>query len=114
MPVRYFECPECGAMTRTLKRVKPTCVHAETAKSYPMEEVLVAPELKFQEYKDHVAKEKGKAQLKDQDRILRERTRSHSREHEMHDLVQSNDREEAVRNQWINEDGSVRKKIDDK
>lgn len=113
MPVRYYECPVCRKMVRTMKKEVPKCNHGEEAIAISMQEVLVAPELKFQEYKDHIAKEKGRPQLKNQQRILRERTRNHSRDYEMHDLIQSNDPDEAKKNQWVNEDGSVRKKIDD-
>ena len=112
--VRIFNCLKCRNQSRTLKKAEDwKCRHCGTTAKKNFEEVLTAPNSKFMEPKDEVAKAKGKSQLKNQQKILRERTRNWSRENETHDLIQKNPEEEAVKNQWINADGSPRKKIDD-
>jgi hypothetical protein len=59
-------------------------------------------------------KERGKSQIKDQQKILKEKARGHSRDVEMTDLIEANPMDEAVKNGWVREDGKPRKKIDDK
>ena len=106
MPLKDFKCKKCGEVKKTFKPSPEHCGQA-------MEKLLVAPEAKFLEPRGTEAKDKGRSVLKDQNKILKERTRNWSRDNEMHDLVQKNDMKEAVKNQWVNADGTVRKKIDD-
>ena len=76
-----------------------------------MHELVNSPTTKFMEPID---KEAGKSQMKDQKKILLERARNHSRDVEMHDLIQMNPQEVAKQNKWIKEDGTKRKSIDEK
>lgn len=108
MPLRTFKCPVCGEIIKTLKKEIP--MHCDTA----AEQVLAAPSTRFNEYRDPENKEKGKSQLKDLQKILKERARNHSRDNDLHDLVQTNNDDVSKMNKWIKEDGTVRKKIDDK
>lgn len=71
---------------------------------------LEAPQAKFMEPRD---KAKGKSVLKDQNKLLKERSRNHSRDQELDELITMNSKDLAVKNKWVNEDGRKRKKIDD-
>ena len=112
MPVRYYECQnvECGITFRSMKD-KPKCPECETT---ILKKLLKAPQAKFLEKLDP---EKNKSRLKDSDKILKERSRNHSRDNDLMDLVQMNEGDKAIQNQWLveNSDGSLRKrkKIDD-
>lgn len=75
-----------------------------------MDEVFQAPQAKMLE---PVSKFKGKSQLKDQQKILRARTRNHARDHDLEDLITTNSKEVVKKNKWVNSDGRKRRKIDD-
>lgn len=75
-----------------------------------MKKVMAPPGTKFMEKKDP---EKGKSVLKDQEKILKERARSFSRENELDDMIQSNTNDVAKRQGWLNAEGKKRKKVDD-
>jgi hypothetical protein len=72
---------------------------------------MTAPTTKFMEKTDP---EKGKSVLVGQTAILKERARNHSRDVELDDLIQNNERELAHQNGWLKSDGTRRKAIDDK
>lgn len=117
MPLRLFECPVCGYQRESFKK-EPKCNHNQEEEGTPvplaaMKEVLVAPNAKFMEPRDPDAKERGKSVPKDFNKIVKERARSHARDNELHDLIQTNNDGQAIRNQWMNEKGQKRKKIDD-
>lgn len=57
--------------------------------------------------------ERGKSVMVNQMKILRERARSHSRDVEMDDLIQNNEKQVGFQNGWVKKDGTRRKKIDD-
>ena len=106
MAVNYFKCIKCGEVIRSMKKDPSHCDSI-------MERILVAPQVKFEEYSDHVAKEKGKKQLKDQKKMLLERARNHSRDNDLDDLIQQNNDGIAIKNQWMDENGKKRRKIED-
>lgn len=103
MPLRWWRCPRCKEEYRT-KRETP--LHCDT----PSESLITAPQTKFMEKTDP---EKGKSALVGQQKILKERARSYSRDHELDDLIQKNPKNDAVINNWVNKDGIQRKKVDD-
>lgn len=105
MPLRTWRCPECGLEFQTKTKAPTHCgdVAAEL--------VLTAPKTKFMEKVDQ---ERNKSNVVGQQAVLKERARKHSRDNETHDLIQNNDRETALKNEWLKEDGSIRKAIDDK
>lgn len=72
---------------------------------------MTAPGTKFMEKQDA---DRGKSAMIGQEKILKERARKHSRDVEMHDLVQKNERDLAHQNGWLNDNGTIRKAIDDK
>ena len=103
MPLRLFECPECGIQFKT-KQSHP--MHCDAV----AEPVMSAPDVKFMEKMDA---EKGRSQMIGQQQILKERSRKHSRDVEMHDLIQNNETELSFQNGWLNKDGKKRTGIDD-
>lgn len=103
MPIRTFQCQSCKKQFRS-KQEQPR--HCEM----PADNVLVAPQTKFMEV-THA--DKGISRMVNQDKMLKSRARSHSRDVEMNDLIENNPREEAIKNGWIREDGQTRKAIDD-
>ena len=104
MPLRLFECTECGMQFKT-KKPKP--LHCEV-EAMPL---MTVPGTKFMEKQDQ---DKNRSAMVGQENILRERARKHSRDVEMDDLIQKNERELAHQNGWINEKGTRRTAIDDK
>lgn len=103
MAIKTWKCVVCGEEFRS-KHKKPHC-DQEPA------ELLTAPQVNFFEKTD---KNTGKSALVNQEKILKERARAHSRDHDLHDLIQLNPKDDATKNHWINENGTVRRKIDDK
>jgi len=71
---------------------------------------LSAPNAKMLEPRN---KEKGLSVLKDQNKILKSRSRNHARDVELDELITTNDEKYVKQNQWIREDGRKRRKIDD-
>lgn len=117
MPIRHFKCQVCGYERDSFKP-SPKCNHNQEEEGSPlplaaMEEVITAPSAKLLEPRDSVAKEMGKSVMKDQNKILKARSRNHARDNEISELVATNDKNIAKANRWINEKGQVRKKIDD-
>ncbi len=105
MPIRTWECPECGVQFNT-KATSPA--HCGDVAALP---ILTAPTTKFMEKMDS---EKGTSALVGQTAILKERARNHSRDVEMGDLIENNERELAYQNGWLTKSGLRRKAIDDK
>lgn len=103
MALKKWKCQKCKQETETFKNAP---VHCEL----PMQLELEAPQAKFMEPRD---KAKGKSVLKDQNKLLKERSRNHSRDQELDELITMNSKDLAVKNKWVNEDGRKRKKIDD-
>lgn len=103
MRFKWFKCLKCEKEYRT-RNPNPTCCEVGS------KALIKAPETTFKEYQDE---HRGKKRLVNQEQILRERARKHVRQHELHDLVQMNPPEEAIKNNWIKADGTTRKAIDD-
>lgn len=121
MPLKIFECPVCGDTKRTLKNETPICQHFSGVdeeyyrsigcpNASEMVETIQAPEAKMLETVD---KENGKTRLKDQMKILKERSRIHARDYEADDLIQKNKDNGIERIGFLKSDGTKRTKIDD-
>ncbi len=115
MPLRIFECPTCGHILKTLKdpgALPYSCGHGkdDDEARTPMEEIISAPDSKMMETID---KEHGKSRLKDQQKILRERSRNHARDYEADELIQLNKANGIERSGFLNKNGKKRGKIDD-
>lgn len=117
MPLKIYKCETCGHVVRTLKNLAmpPQCAHGkenpDLDKDYEyMEELFEAPEAKMLETID---KETGKTRLKDQMKILKERSRIHARDYEADDLIQKNKENGIERIGFLKSDGTKRTKIDD-
>ena len=106
MPIHYFKCLKCNREFRSLQEF-PVCCKLKAKKQ------LTAPKSKFLEARDPEAKERGKSQLKGHDSLIRERARNYKRDHELHDYIQLNEKDDAKKYGWLNENGRKRKKIDD-
>lgn len=106
MPLFNYRCSGCGSERETFKKSPQCCGQS-------MQKLLSKPSVKFMEPRGPEAKERGKSVLKNQDRILRERTRNHNRDVDMHGLIQSNPPEVSQQSGWLNEKGEKRRKIDD-
>jgi len=117
MPLQRYRCELCGYERDSFKK-EPKCNHNQDEEGMPhpltvMKKILVAPDTKFLEPRDPTAKEKGRSVEKGQNAVLKARSRNHARDVEMEDLIQTNDKKEALRNKWIDAKGNKRKKIDD-
>jgi hypothetical protein len=118
MPVKIYECPECGQQKQTLKREIPKCAHerwdAERDCAFTLEcemvEVITAPNSKMMETTDEF---RGKSKPKNQNKILKERTRNYARDHEADEMIALNNKNSLQRSGFLNKDGKRRKKIDD-
>lgn len=121
MPLRLYKCPECGYEQKRMDKksepkLPPYCkrCYTQDEKEVRTKRVIGAPQAKFMEKVDAF---KNKSNMKDQQKILLERSREHSRDHGLDDLIQTNEADLAKKNQWLveNSDGSLRKrkKIDD-
>lgn len=105
MPFRTWRCPECGLDFKTKAKYPSHCGDVQA------EMVITVPTTKFMEMTDP---EKGKSVLVGQTAILKERARNHSRDIELDDLIQSNEKDLAFQNGWLKKDGTRRRAIDDK
>jgi hypothetical protein len=77
------------------------------------DEVLVAPNQKFMESTDSFH---GKSRLKNSNKILRERARNYSRDHDIDENIQinkANGLDENVAKNLLNKNGRRRTKMDD-
>lgn len=109
MPLRMWTCKKCKVDLTTFNK-SPICEGCDKE----METVLQAPKAKFME-KTSVSK--NTSNMKGQQKELLERSRNHSRDHGLDDLIQENEIKVAKDNKWLveNSNGSLRKrrKIDD-
>ncbi len=110
MPLFSYQCKECEEVKETFKK-NPTCEC--TGSEVAMEKFLSAPGLKMMEPRGPEAKERGKSVLKNQNKMLRERTRNHSRDCDLNDLIQTNAPEVVEAAGWLNSNRTKRRKIDD-
>lgn len=102
MPVRYYKNQDTGEEKQSLKKLKA-----------PWKEVIKAPNHKFMVTAN---KATGKSKLKDQDKLLRTRSRNYARDVEIDDNIQfnkANGLEGSVRRNLLNSKGEKRRKIDD-
>ena len=105
MAFKIHKCPICGLEFKT-KKSEVFCSCGELC-----EIQLSAPQTKFMEKVDPNS---DKSALVNQQKILKERARAHSRDNELDVLIQSNPADDAVKNSWVGKDGSKRKKMEDK
>lgn len=103
MALKYFRNIISGEVIRSLKPMDLEL----------FEEVLVAPNQKFM---ISANSEKGTSKIKDQDKMLKARSRNFSRDHEIDDNIQINKLNKLdaqVATNLLNRDGRKRRKIDD-
>ena len=121
MALRVFRCPICQQEVRTLKATAPVCLHFSGSdeaefrslgcpEPCEMEVQLQAPETKFMETTNP---ERGKSKLKNQHKILLERSRTYARDYEADELIQRNRDNGIDRSGFLRKDGKKRGKIDD-
>lgn len=103
MALRYWKCNKCGEVISTFSKDP---VHCEEV----MRLQLSAPNAKFMEPRH---KGKGKSVLKDQNKILKARSREHIRDFELDELIANNSLDMAKKNKWITDKGRKRNRIDD-
>lgn len=103
MPLRDYKCSVCDETFKSFKSAPEHC-------NMPAGKLLSAPQSKFMEPTN---KEKGYSKLRDQDKIVKARSRNHSRDHEIHDIIQGGQMEKARAIHWIKANGQTRGKIDD-
>jgi len=103
MALRHWKCRKCKTEFRSFKDTPLHC-------GVSSELVLKTPNAKILE---PVNKYKGKSNLKDQQKILKKRSREHARDFEINDYIATSSKEQVIKNKWINPDGQKRRKIDD-
>lgn len=102
MALKYYKHKDTGEEKRSLKELYD-----------PWEEILVAPN---QKYMVAANKGAGTSKLKDSTKILTERARNHSRDHDIDGNIQlnrANGLDASVKANLLNEKGERRRKIDD-
>lgn len=104
MALRYFKNRESGEVKRSLRNdnLGPE-----------WEEIVVAPNQKFMITAN---KATGTSKLKDATKVLTERARNHSRDHDLDNNIQLNEMnglKASVKVNLLNEKGERRRKIDD-
>ena len=108
MPLNYFFCKKCKKRYRAFTKTKKCECGLEA------ERVINAPGTSF--YAPHCAESKmvGRSSvLKGVKEDLKERSNEDNRQN-MDDFIQNNPMEVSERNQWVNEKGQTRKKVEDK
>ena len=114
--LRYYKCDLCGHIRETLRNKIPKCNHNQCEEGIPiplkeMKEVIKSPSGKFM---IPANKATGRSKLKDMDKTLKERARNHSRDTLLDDNIQLNkDNKFGVSQNFLNEKGEKRRKIDD-
>lgn len=102
MPLRIFRNKETEEIYKTLKNKHP---------GDGWEEVIQAPGGKFMVKAN---KSTNRSKLKDMDKIMKERARNHSRDTDLDENIQINkDNKLGVSQNFLNEKGERRRKIDD-
>lgn len=102
MALKYYKHKETGEEKRSLKALES-----------PWEEILSAPNQKFMVMAN---KGTGTSKLKDSTKILTERARNHSRDHDIDGNIQLNEMnglKAQVKQNLLNSKGERRRKIDD-
>lgn len=102
MALKYYKHKETGEVKRSLKKLDES-----------WEEVITAPNQKFMVSAN---KSTGQSKLKDATKILTERARNHSRDHDLDGNIQinkANGLDVQVRGSFLNSKGERRRKIDD-
>ena len=102
MPLRIYKNKKTGKILETLKKKHP---------GEDWEEVITAPNKKLM-----VNAGKGKSKIKDLEPILKERARNHSRDVDLDETIsinKVNGLESTVRQNFLNEKGERRTKLDD-
>lgn len=102
MALKYYRHKETGEEKRSLKKLGDD-----------WEEVIAAPNQKFMVTAN---KATGESKLKDATKILTERARNHSRDHDIDGNIQlnrANGLDASVKANLLNERGERRRKIDD-
>lgn len=102
MALRNWICKTCQEATRTFSSAPVHC-------DVPMILQLSAPQAKMMEARAPGAK----SVLKDQTKMLRARSRDHTRNFELDELIANNSKDIAVKNQWVTKTGRRRTRIDD-
>lgn len=102
MSLRNWKCQKCNEVVQSFDQAPVHC-------DEPMKITLSAPSAKFMEPRSPGKK----SVLKDQTKTLRARARDHARNFELDELIATNSKETARKNEWITKDGRKRRKIDD-
>ncbi len=102
MPLRVYQ---------EIRRLKPGVPICTCKAGGPVEEILTAPTGKMMETNDPLM---GKSRMKDQMKILKERSRNYARDYEAKDLVDFNRANGIEKSGFLKKDGKLRGKIDDK
>jgi len=103
MALKYYKNKETGELIKTLKNPPEP--------EDQWEEVIKEPGTKFMVCANPAT---GKSKVKDQDKILLERARNHSRDVDLDDTIAVNkDNEFGVKQNLLNEKGERRRKVDD-
>ena len=115
MPLRKYQCPLCGHVRETLRKSIPKCNHNQEEEGEPiplaeMELVLEAPDTKMLETTDPAT---NKKRVKDLNKTLKARARSHARDHEADEVIQKNRDNQLTGTQLLNKNGERRRKVDD-
>jgi len=101
MALKYYRCKESGQIIKTLKNLKQDLNY---------EELYLAPNGKFMICSNEAT---NKSKIKDLDKQLKIRARNHSRDNEIDELIQLNKENKIGVNNFLNNKGERRKKIDD-
>lgn len=116
MPLSIYKCRYCGKERETLKITKPNCNHNQCEIGIPvplheMTKLIIAPNSKFMITANAAT---GRSKVKDLKGQLTERARNHSRDTLLDENIQINkDNNLGVSNNFLNEKGERRRKIDD-
>jgi len=102
MSLKLWKCKVCKEAVESFEKVPQHC-------GEPMQTCFKVPNAKFMEPRAPGQK----SVLKNQNKILKARSREHARDFELDELIASNSQDLAKKNQWITDQGRKRKKIDD-
>lgn len=102
MSLKNWKCKLCNEVFQSFEQAPEHC-------GQPTKLSLGAPQAKFLEPRTPG----GKSVLKNQDKILKARSREHARDHDLDELIASNSHQLARQNEWITDKGRKRKRIDD-
>ena len=106
MPLKLYECPDCGFSKETLSKAIPECPEHGT----PLQLVLKAPHTLFLETINPATNKKKPRGF---DKMIKARARNHARDIEGDELIQLNKMNGITKRTLLNKDGARRRKIDD-